>query len=296
MDDGPIRHVSDTADWIAVYRAVETERRDALFRDPFAALLTGEKGRELAAEMGEGRILAWSVALRTVIVDTFIAAAIDDGVDAVLNLGAGLDARPYRLELPADLLWVEADFPQVIEAKTGKLAGHEPRCRLERVALDLTQAEERRRLFADLNARVGRVLVISEGVVSYLSTEEAGGLAADLAAQPSFTLWITDYFSPLFMQHYRKGRMHRPLGRNAPFRVDPGDWEDFYASHGWGLREMRYLTVEGRRLRRPSPIALRYRLVLRLLPRAKREVVDYMTGYALLERREEEGEGAPASE
>jgi O-methyltransferase involved in polyketide biosynthesis len=31
-----IRNVSDTARWVAVYRARETERPDAHFRDPFA--------------------------------------------------------------------------------------------------------------------------------------------------------------------------------------------------------------------------------------------------------------------
>ena len=30
----PIRNVSDTALWVAVYRAMESERSDALFRDP----------------------------------------------------------------------------------------------------------------------------------------------------------------------------------------------------------------------------------------------------------------------
>jgi O-methyltransferase involved in polyketide biosynthesis len=32
-----IRNISDTARWMAVYRARETERPDAHFRDPFAA-------------------------------------------------------------------------------------------------------------------------------------------------------------------------------------------------------------------------------------------------------------------
>ena len=31
----PIENVSDTARWVAVYRAMESERRDAIFHDPF---------------------------------------------------------------------------------------------------------------------------------------------------------------------------------------------------------------------------------------------------------------------
>ena len=32
----PIQNVSDTARWVAIYRAMETERSDAIFKDPFA--------------------------------------------------------------------------------------------------------------------------------------------------------------------------------------------------------------------------------------------------------------------
>jgi O-methyltransferase involved in polyketide biosynthesis len=42
MTDTLIENVSDTAFWIAHYRAVESARPDALFRDPLAALLAGE--------------------------------------------------------------------------------------------------------------------------------------------------------------------------------------------------------------------------------------------------------------
>src|SRR5262249_23317383 len=56
MPDGEplIRNVSDTARWAAHYRALETERRDALFRDPLAARLAGERGRAIAKAMPRG--------------------------------------------------------------------------------------------------------------------------------------------------------------------------------------------------------------------------------------------------
>src|SRR5947209_10178965 len=42
--DNPIRNISDTARWAAVYRARETERADAVFLDPLARKLAGERG------------------------------------------------------------------------------------------------------------------------------------------------------------------------------------------------------------------------------------------------------------
>src|SRR5207342_2112112 len=41
-----IRNISDTALWAAIYRADETARPDALFRDPLAARLAGERARD----------------------------------------------------------------------------------------------------------------------------------------------------------------------------------------------------------------------------------------------------------
>ena len=39
-----IENISDTARWVAVYRAMETARPDAIFRDPFAERLGGSAG------------------------------------------------------------------------------------------------------------------------------------------------------------------------------------------------------------------------------------------------------------
>src|SRR5947208_2742107 len=91
-----IENVSDTALWVAVYRALESERPDALFRDPLSMKLAGARGREIAASMPNGSIMAWVMAIRTVAIDRLIQDAIRMGADTVLNLGAGLDTRPYR--------------------------------------------------------------------------------------------------------------------------------------------------------------------------------------------------------
>ena len=52
-----IESVSDTARWVAVYRAMETERPDALFRDPWARRLAGVKGENIVAWGHRG--VAW---------------------------------------------------------------------------------------------------------------------------------------------------------------------------------------------------------------------------------------------
>ncbi len=281
---GPIQHVSDTSFWIAAYRARETLRKDALFRDPLASVLADDRGQTIAKKMGNSAAMAWAVSIRTVVIDEFIREAIASGVDTVLNLGAGLDTRPYRLDLPENLRWIEVDFPDVISYKTLRLGGEPPKCDLERIALDLADAEARERLFASIAGKSRQVLVLTEGVVPYLSNEHVEELATDLFAQRNFRYWITDYFSSNFMIHYVRGGMKKQLGKNAPFRFFPENWEKFFRESGWALREMKYLFDEGVRLGRPPPASWPLRLLFRFFPKRKRLEMVRMTGYALLDR------------
>ena len=102
-----IRNISDTARWVAVYRARETERPDAVFRDPFARRLAGERGEQIANSMPLGGDTSWPMVARTYLIDELIREEIEGGADMVINLAAGLDSRPYRLKLPSSLQWIE---------------------------------------------------------------------------------------------------------------------------------------------------------------------------------------------
>ena len=57
---------------------------------------------------------------------SFIVAALREGVDTIVNLGAGLDTRPYRMSLPASLHWIEADYAHLIEYKEAALPVNYP--------------------------------------------------------------------------------------------------------------------------------------------------------------------------
>src|SRR5512138_1756219 len=114
MTDAALRNISDTSRWVAVYRAIESERPDAWFHDPLAARLAGERGREIAKTMEFARKNSWSFVARTVLFDRVVTAAVNEGADMVVNLAAGLDTRPYRMDLPADLPWIEVDLPGLL--------------------------------------------------------------------------------------------------------------------------------------------------------------------------------------
>ena len=119
-----VQNISDTAKWVAVFRARESERPDAVFHDPFARKLAGEKGEQIADAIGFGKDNSWSFIARTFLLDEFTLRYVREGYDMVLNLAAGLDARPYRMDLPSSLQWVEVDLPGIIEEKE-KVLNHE---------------------------------------------------------------------------------------------------------------------------------------------------------------------------
>lgn len=283
MPDESIDDVADTAIWVAGYRAMESERPDALFRDPLAGRLAGERGRALASTMAGARQFAWSIVVRTCVIDAFVHEAVAAGFDAVLNLGAGLDTRPYRLELPRGLRWFEVDHAKIIELKNHRLAGEAASCGLERISADLAEASQRTALLDEIAARAEKILVLTEGVIPYLSAEEVAALAHDLRAHASYRAWITDYSSPFLNKRMARRRDVRKRLGNAPRRFLPGDWEGFFRAQGWRLTEMRYLSVEGERMGRPPPIPWWFRALNMLTLRRFDGELQRMMGYGLLE-------------
>jgi methyltransferase (TIGR00027 family) len=228
-----IRDISDTARWVAYYRAQETDRPDALFRDPYARLLAGERGEQIAKAQTFADENAWSFLARTVLFDRFISEAVRSGADLVVNLAAGLDTRPYRMDLPKTLRWVEVDLPGILDYKEHILKAAAPVCALERVRLDLSDVAARRTLFSRLAAGAAHAVIVTEGLLIYLEAAAVAALANDLAAAPSFRSWITDLASPglVKMMIARGGAMTAAAG--APFKFAPPEGPDFFARLGW---------------------------------------------------------------
>jgi methyltransferase (TIGR00027 family) len=231
--DAAIRNISDTAIWAAMYRAAETDRPDPLFRDPFARRLAGERGERIFASMPGQEKHSWAWVIRTYSFDQFIEQRIRDGADMVINLAAGLDARPYRMELPSQLRWIEVDLPDLLAWKENVLRDEQPRCRLERVALDLSDVAARRQLFARLGAESTKALVITEGLLIYLERAEVAVLAEDLKAAPGLQHWALDLASPGLLRLLQGEIGDRLSEAKAPLKFAPEEGPDFFAQHGW---------------------------------------------------------------
>ncbi len=268
-----------------MYRAIETEREDSHFKDPYARRLAGPKGEAILRTLKRARSAAWAPIVRTCLFDEMIAERIRSGaIDAVLNLAAGLDSRPYRLELPSDLLWVEVDLPGLIDHKNRELANDRPRCKLERIAADLSDAQARARVFDELDRRGRKFLVLTEGLLIYLTDEQVLGLARDLSARPSFKSWVIDLTSPETLQ-YLKRTWGKKLGEAAaPMIFGPANGSAFLHSAGWNTVEKKSFLQEAVRLDRRMPFAPLWRVASWFMPREVLKRARELNGVFRLER------------
>lgn len=284
-EERAVRNVSDTALWVAVYRARESERNDALFYDPYARQLAGERGAEIERQIG---MPGWPIVVRTQVLDEEILKAVEqDGFDTVLNLAAGLDTRPYRLALPATLRWVEVDLPGMIEYKREALKDAKCFCRLERHALDLADGEARRALFAKVGAAAQKVLVITEGLLIYLDAEQVKSLATDLKQPPAFKRWLMDLSSPQLLKFLARRHGDNMLkNEDVSFKFAPAEGQEFFRPLGWTPAGFHSIAEQAQRLKRfeiPLPFKIFGALQALLNPKA-REKMRRFSGIAVFER------------
>lgn len=282
-----IESVSDTARWVAIYRAEESERRDALFRDPYARELGGPKGEAIAKSVLGGKRAGWAVAIRTHVIDEYLRRLIAEGsIDMVVNLAAGLDTRPFRMDLPSTFTWVEADLPEINAYKTTKMQFKVPRCQLERIDADLSQAWARTQLFDHLRAKYkGKsAVVLTEGLLMYLTEVQVLALTEGLNGWEQARYWVQDYLSPRMKEQLNK-RIGAELSRGrVPFHFSPERGSHYFAPYGWTTMEARSIFLEGIRLKRFQPCRTVMKFLYDLAPPKMQDSFRQMMGVSLLRR------------
>jgi methyltransferase (TIGR00027 family) len=142
--------VGATATMAAAARAAASRRSDRVINDPFAEALVRAVGIDFFIGLASGERdfddvgTGWVTdlfAVRTRYFDDFISDAWRAGIRQVVNVGAGLDTRGYRLPWPADCTLYEVDRPEVLRFKASTLSaiGVTSTVRVQTVGIDLRQ-------------------------------------------------------------------------------------------------------------------------------------------------------------
>jgi methyltransferase (TIGR00027 family) len=278
-----ISHVMDTALWVAFHRGQESLHAKPLYRDPLALKLAGELGERISARMSSATFMSWMMALRTKAIDGLIEDAVKEGVRLIVNLGAGLDTRPYRLALPEGVRWIEVDFPQMISYKEKLLQAETPTVSLTRVSLDLGDRGKAREFYQSLSREKGPILVITEGVIPYLDRVAVEALAQDLFAIPNIKYWIQDFRHGGYAQGFAKLWLKYKL-RRAPMKFKVGHWFDFFARFGWRMRKQRLMSDLSAEFGRSMPTGGSIGLLMAIFPKKKLEAYNRSSGFVMFER------------
>ena len=243
----PTASIAETARLVAIYRALESERPDALFHDPWARRLAGERGEALARR--HARIPSWPMITRTRLIDDYVRASIADGADCVVNLAAGLDMRGFRLKLPRALRWFEADLPEVVAAKEKLIGNVDERCHVVRRGTDLRDPARLESFLDEALAGSRRAVVITEGFLVYLPEESVRDLAQRLRRRAQVSWWVTDLASPKVRRMLER-QTRRTMGDDARFQFGPSNGVEFFESLGFRAASCASLLHEAARLGR----------------------------------------------
>jgi methyltransferase (TIGR00027 family) len=240
-EDPGIHHVSDTALMVAACRALETESTEGLVRDPFAAELAGERGMAIARAVPGLPVLCFGVGIRSRFLDDLLGQSLADArIATVVALGAGLDTRPWRLDLRPDLRWIEVDFPAMLEYKSAVMASHQPKCRIERLAADLNDASARAAVFAAVGE--DPTLMITEGLLMYLPAETIEALAAEPVYLSGIRHWLLDLATPEMGKRVGMDQRQAFLNVRAPNHLNGSEILELLDRTGWISRQRRTYT------------------------------------------------------
>ncbi len=153
--------------------------------------------------------------------------------------------------------------------KVEALQGERAACRVERIALDLADARERKALLARLGSDDSRVLVVTEGLLAYLDEITVASLAEELGASFPTALWLLENVTPAVLARMKRtwDKTLRPA--NAEMKFAPHNGLGFFRSHGWTPSVERSLLDEAERLGREMRTVAAIRYLSRWIPPLK---------------------------
>jgi len=163
------------------------------------------------------------------------------------------------------------------------LKNEEPVCSLQRIAADLSIEMKRLDLFTRLDNNTKKALVITEGVIPYLTNDQAAQLSKDLHAMPHFQYWIQDYRNGGYNKNKHTESLQKMV-RNTPFLFTEPDPVSFFGRHGWKVAENIFLLDEADRIGRRLPMKFTWGVMMKLFRKKMRATINKTYGFVLLSK------------
>jgi methyltransferase (TIGR00027 family) len=231
-----MRPVSRTAQWTAAARALETERDDALFHDPFARDLAEQHGFDLLSQHPAGGLVEF-VAIRTHYLDGAIVKAMrDTDIRQVVLPACGLDTRAFRPDWPHDALVFELDHADLLKAKQERLDRLVAAPKVNRRLVGADLAQDRQAVLGDTDFDPARpTLWVPEALLFFLEAEAVARLLGQMAelSAPGSRIAV-DILGEWAIRNPGAREFMRAMERNGTaWRFGTDDPETLLAESGW---------------------------------------------------------------
>ncbi len=255
---------SQSAAGVAIFRAIETAKPESMriCNDPLAQPLVGggllygltkwmiQSG--LYDRMAPGAV--GFIVARERYIDDLLKAALKEGLDQVVLLGAGFDTRAYRIAGIEKTHVFEVDHPATQAAKLEKLqrVTYPLPAHVTFVPVDFDTDSLRERLLANGYNEQGKTFFIWQGVTYFLTAAGVDSTLAFIAAHSGAGSTIVfDYFDNETLRDTTNGygkmlrRASKLSGEDYMFGIDHGQVENFLTRRGF--RDVQDMPLEGLR-------------------------------------------------
>ena len=160
-----IQGVSETMLQTLHARAAYSKQKNAKIHDEKAVEIVSRMDYDFSFA-GDDALMSNGVIARTILLDRMVGDFIRKNPNAtVINIACGMDTRAYRLKIGSTVRWYNIDLPETIEVRRRFLEENGHISMIAKSAMDERWADE-------IEEPKGRVLVIIEGLVMYLSEQD----------------------------------------------------------------------------------------------------------------------------
>ncbi|MDE7249317.1 MAG: class I SAM-dependent methyltransferase, partial [Lachnospiraceae bacterium] len=160
-----IQGVSETMLQTLYARAAYSKQKNAKIHDGKAVEIVFRMDYDFSFA-GDDALMSNGVIARTILLDRMVGDFIRENPDVtVINIACGMDTRAYRLKIGSTVRWYNIDLPETIEVRRRFLEENGHISMIAKSAMDERWADE-------IEEPKGRVLVIIEGLVMYLSEQD----------------------------------------------------------------------------------------------------------------------------
>ncbi len=242
---------------MALFRAIETHRKDGLFADALALGFLEPKLR-LAGSLTRvaplRNAICWFIdrrwpgarlsgVARTRRIDDVLSESLREGIEQLAILGAGYDSRPYRLAGLESIRVFEIDHPATSASKQERLGGI-PRSHVTYVGVDFDKdelGEALEKAGVDLSRRT---FFLWEGVTNYLTADAVDRTLHHISSASAGSLLLFTYVHRRALEHPEEFEGMKTLrktleqaGEPWTFGLDPDELGAWLNARGFELIE-----------------------------------------------------------